>query len=448
MKRTYVDCTSLLFSDLNTGIQRVESKILKELVECKVCIDWLPVVFDGRDFYKLELNDPQNLSQCLPYWLKFLNQAKQPWRLKRFFKILYPFGFFEKFLERFWNSYKFILMFVLGIPSFPVIMCTFSYSVCMKMLYRKKKWIFSENDIFLMLGETWYLFPLSSTLKRMNSNGVDIISLVYDLIPIRNKTLHTGLSINFFEKGIESVYRYSSLLLTISDAVRVDILEHQALFIKNKLFCKVEVLRLGVDLQLGNKSDENISRKLLACFSEKFPVFICVGSLVPRKNHTFLLDAFDELWMSGIHVRLLIIGVFQGHDDSIVERIKSHRLLGDMLFWYDDINDAELTYSYRNAEALIFPSISEGFGLPLIEALRYECNVFASDIPVFREVGREYCHYFSLCSTSELKELVVSTLSDNKSERLSPSAPFDWPTWNHVTQTLIHKIALIGNARE
>ncbi len=60
------------------------------------------------------------------------------------------------------------------------------------------------------------------------------------------------------------------------------------------------------------------------------------------------------------------------------------------------IRDAELQWCYRNCELLLAPSIVEGFGLPVVEALLAGCRVVCSDIPAFREVGMDVCHYVPL----------------------------------------------------
>ncbi len=88
------------------------------------------------------------------------------------------------------------------------------------------------------------------------------------------------------------------------------------------------------------------------------------------------------------------------HD--FVEQLQKHSQYGKSLFWLNDATDTELAFCYRNARALVYPSIIEGFGLPLVEALYYGCPVLASDIPVFHEIGGDHCTYFSLESSAQL----------------------------------------------
>jgi glycosyltransferase involved in cell wall biosynthesis len=60
-----------------------------------------------------------------------------------------------------------------------------------------------------------------------------------------------------------------------------------------------------------------------------------------------------------------------------------------------------LQWCYKNCELLLAPSLIEGFGLPIVEAMFQHCRVVCSDIPAFREVGGSYCHYVPLEPSAE-----------------------------------------------
>jgi hypothetical protein len=88
-------------------------------------------------------------------------------------------------------------------------------------------------------------------------------------------------------------------------------------------------------------------------------------------------------------------------------RIRSHPRLGKQLFTFHDLKDHELQHCYRTGMGVIFPSIVEGFGLPIVEALWHGQRTLASDTPIHREVGGEHCHYFDLGSPDSLVELLI-----------------------------------------
>ena len=73
---------------------------------------------------------------------------------------------------------------------------------------------------------------------------------------------------------------------------------------------------------------------------------------------------------------------------------------------FNDIDDEELIYCYKNAKMLVFPSIVEGFGLPIVESLHFGLHVLASDTPIHREVGGDRVEYFSLNNPMELSQKI------------------------------------------
>ncbi len=80
------------------------------------------------------------------------------------------------------------------------------------------------------------------------------------------------------------------------------------------------------------------------------------------------------------------------------------------------VPDEELKLLYREAEVFVFPSLSEGFGLPGLEAMAAGVPVLASDIPVFREIYREAASYFNPIDSQEMAEKIKDLLIDKKKQ--------------------------------
>ena len=203
---------------------------------------------------------------------------------------------------------------------------------------------------------------------------------------------------------------------------------------------------LGAELDLSGSTNE-IRRAVREVFETPGQPYISVGTIEPRKNHWYLLDAFDLAWTQGADVRLCILGKKGWKCDHVLERIKRHRQLGRRLFMFNDLSDGELKHCYGKARAVILPSLAEGFGLPVVEALSLGCRVWASDIPVLREVGGGYCLYFDLGSPQSLTELIIK---DERGELEEPSrslAEFCWPDWQESCRELLQKISEMGRWR-
>jgi glycosyltransferase involved in cell wall biosynthesis len=134
--------------------------------------------------------------------------------------------------------------------------------------------------------------------------------------------------------------------------------------------------------------------------------FLAVGTIEPRKGYDVMLAAFDRLWASGFDARLVIFGRRGWYVEGVVAAITTHAEFGRRLFWFEDAGDAELDYAYGETNAVICASYAEGFGLPIAEAACRERPVIASDIPVFREVGREGAAYFRVDDPDALAETI------------------------------------------
>jgi glycosyltransferase involved in cell wall biosynthesis len=125
------------------------------------------------------------------------------------------------------------------------------------------------------------------------------------------------------------------------------------------------------------------------------PVFLMLGTIEPRKNHLLMLDVWRKLIAQhGETAPRLVIAGRRGWDIEPVTRL----LDGDETLWghvteRGGCTDTELADWMRQARALLQPSWTEGFGMPVAEALQQGLPVIASDLPVFREVAGEVPDY-------------------------------------------------------
>jgi len=117
--------------------------------------------------------------------------------------------------------------------------------------------------------------------------------------------------------------------------------------------------------------------------------FIYVGNFYPHKNVEKLIQAFSKVKAD---TRLLLLGPKGYFSDKILRCIDTSKSNKIELFTNPKLN--ELVFFYKNAKALIHPSLSEGFGLPLIEAAYFNCPIIASEIEVFKELlGKKYLSF-------------------------------------------------------
>lgn len=185
-------------------------------------------------------------------------------------------------------------------------------------------------------------------------------------------------------------------IITVSYATKDEIVDH--LHIDQK---KISVTHEGVD--------ENIT-KYTSRIPNKFhdtKYFLYIGNAYPHKNLDRLIEAFGEVRNEQSAVKLVLVG----KEDFFYKRQKKHvQKLGlqNSVLFYGKATDAELAGLYKNALALIMPSLMEGFGLPVLEAMAHKCLVLASDIPALREICGNAAFYFDQNSKEAIKETLLT----------------------------------------
>jgi glycosyltransferase involved in cell wall biosynthesis len=124
--------------------------------------------------------------------------------------------------------------------------------------------------------------------------------------------------------------------------------------------------------------------------ADSAPYVLHVGTCIPRKNPKFLIELFGALARRYPELTFVQVG---GHWEPEHERLLMELGLSGRVRQLEGIPRAQLAALYRNAGAVVLPSVAEGFGLPVTEALASGAVLVASDLPVLREVGADAVMY-------------------------------------------------------
>ena len=230
-----------------------------------------------------------------------------------------------------------------------------------------------------------------------------------------------------FSEYVRQFAENSDLLVTVSSAVCDHLTEALPKLVPTEQRSRdIRASRNGAEL---DKCEGPVRTSIAERFRDRSnPPFIMVSTFDPRKNHHYAIDAFEVLWQRGGNQSLCLIGGVGGNCQDVLDRIASHPEFNHRLFTIHDATDAELAYCYKGCSAVVFPSFVEGFGLPIAEAQLYGNTVFASDIPVHREVGGIGCHYVDLNSVSDLADKIEQWSGSQHLKRsdVSSQRPTSW----------------------
>jgi len=160
-----------------------------------------------------------------------------------------------------------------------------------------------------------------------------------------------------------------------------------------------------------NGFEKTISGKTAEVKLKKYILF--VGTIQPRKNLEVLIDAFDKFVQTNKDFKLIIVGKKGWLYESIFEKVKIMNL-EDKIIFTGHVSDEELISYYKNAFCLVLPSFYEGFGIPVLEAMSYNCPTIVSMTSSLPEIGSDASLYFDPKNSDDLLEKLNTLQNDNK----------------------------------
>jgi glycosyltransferase involved in cell wall biosynthesis len=296
------------------------------------------------------------------------------------------------------------------------------------------------EDVVLMLDSSWpyhhYHLP---ELLAARLRGADVVSCLYDLVPLRLQAMCNPHVFPVFTAWMKSALTYSNGFICISRAVADEFIAMlEGIGFPRPL--KIGFWRLGADFFVSAAPPAAMSdnRQSLS--------FLMVGTIEPRKGHSVVLDAFETLWKEGFDAELVLVGKPGWGSNHVIERFRDHSATGSRLHWHAKVSDEELRGHYAACDALIAASYTEGFGLPIVEARHFDKPVIASDIAVFREVadGSPFVSFFDAGSPSSLVTAIRGFLRSGPDERKGAAGASNWPNWSASAKEL-HEVVVNDN---
>jgi glycosyltransferase involved in cell wall biosynthesis len=279
------------------------------------------------------------------------------------------------------------------------------------------------GDVVFMADAAWY-YQSWHAAQLARTRGARPVLMVHDLIPLTHPEHCTPLVSRMFTHWLARMLECCDAVICNSQATQGELQVYAAH--RNLALPPMGSFRLGCDPAPPQPVNGGRARTEFAALLGEKPTFTAVGSLEPRKNHAFLLLVFDRLWRAGHDVQLLIMGRPAADGRAFLKRATCHPECGHRLRIVSDANDDELSYAYGHSRALVFPSLAEGFGLPLVEARTRGCPVIASDLPAFRELSDEGVWLHTPNSIEELSALVIAHSKEDWRTRVAPMPAFTW----------------------
>lgn len=208
------------------------------------------------------------------------------------------------------------------------------------------------------------------------------VSVVHDLNFLHHPEFIAPRWRKYYLSKFPAFIRKADHLITVSQFSKNDLM--QALHIPPE---KITVVYNSTAEGFRSVSSTDEKEKIQREFADGIPYFLHVGSIHERKNTVGLMQAFGQFRKTYPGpFRLLFAGAKQWWTDSMQETSENQPFRNDILF-LGKVSDEALPRIYRGAEALVFPSFFEGFGIPVVEAFKSGIPVITSDCTALPEIA-------------------------------------------------------------
>lgn len=264
----------------------------------------------------------------------------------------------------------------------------------------------NKIDVF----HTQYILPLFSPERTK------IITHIHDVSFRANPELIGWFDRFFLALFIPRSLRKATLIIAPSQFTKGEIVKYYALSQDKIVVIPNAVGEHFLQNTVRNTEKDEVVRKKYH-LPEHF--IIAVGTLQPRKNIPFLINAFASLKKRLPDMHLVLPGNRQAHHaDKQIDKIIVAQNLGEAVIFPGFIKESDLPAVLGLAQVFVLPSLYEGFGISLLEAMSQRVPIAASDIPSLREVGGEAALYFDPRSIANC-EKVLYALCTNQEQRIA-----------------------------
>jgi len=236
-----------------------------------------------------------------------------------------------------------------------------------------------------------------------------IVGTIFDLTTILFPQFHKRKVVEHQEKAFHYFKENASLIIAISENTKTDIMKY--LHIPKD---KIRTIYCGVGDEFRKIEDVRILKSRLRGIGIDYPYILYLGTLEPRKNVERLIEAFIQLKKEKqINVKLVISGIKGWGYQSIFDKVVSLGVEKEIIF-SGFIPNELIPFLYNGASAFVYPSLYEGFGLPVVEAMACGVPVVTSNVSSLPEVAGDAAILINPYSVDELADGIWRILSDEE----------------------------------
>jgi glycosyltransferase involved in cell wall biosynthesis len=237
---------------------------------------------------------------------------------------------------------------------------------------------------------------------------IKTVVTIHDLIFIRYPHLFNAIDRKIYYKKFKSSCDRANKIIAVSAQTKKDIIHFFDIPSE-----KIKVVYQGCNQIFQNKITDEKKQPIIKKYNLPKDYLLYVGTIEERKNLLTLLKTINELPKQ----KLVIIGDGKSYKTKCLKFITVNKI-SDRVFFLNKLSTEEMAIIYQAAKIMIYPSLFEGFGIPIIEALFSKTPVITSKGGCFSEAGGPYSKYINPLSVLEIKEAIIEIQDSVETQKI------------------------------
>lgn len=292
---------------------------------------------------------------------------------------------------------------------------------------RAAHWLKYEHNLNRLCRKKTFDIYHETAFTPAKLSLIPTVYSIYDLSLRRYRETHPRERVWLFEYFIKTRLKYARHILTISEFIKQEIIEEFKVPPS-----MVTAVPLASDPLFALCSADNV-KIIRTKYNLPKSYLLFVSSLEPRKNIDFLIEALQA---ANTDIPLVLAGWHGWGDKKWLEKIKETNLK-NRIYVIGHVSDDDLKTIYNGAQALVYPSLYEGFGLPIVEAMACGCPVICSNKASMPEVAGNAAALIDPVRSDELAHAIETVVHDTEirnkliKKGFKQAAGF---TWDHTAK--------------
>ena len=267
---------------------------------------------------------------------------------------------------------------------------------------------FPPGSCIVTLGASWGHPNFFLSLRRHRStSGLRYIPFVHDFVPIVMPQYHVRQLTEDFVAWVIGAFPHADAYLVNSEATKRDLLRVAGMLGTPVAPADVAVVPLDADFRKPGTAPRGPASPAPGGQAGLGPFVLMVATLEPRKGHLVALHAWQQLIRRRGRrsvPRLVCVGGKGWMNEAVHELLARDKVLAERVTLLSNLSDTALAELYQACQFTIYPSLYEGWGLPITESLCYGKPVIASDVSSLPEAGGAFAVYFKAGSADGLAD--------------------------------------------